>query len=118
MGVSFGTSIFVVPRSQRETSFRTVETRPAATSIDNNFPLQIDNMDVVANAQNLRVVTLPQISWEPLFNIPLAQPYDATDSITTAPGPVVFDNDGIPRSSHRPALFKRPSRRYPQPVTF
>jgi hypothetical protein len=96
MGVSFGTSIYVGRDPNGETSFRTVGSMPAATTIGNSFPLQIDNMDVVANAQNLRVVTLPQISWEPLFNIPLVQPYDATDSITTAPGPVVFDNDGIP----------------------
>ena len=71
MGVSFGTSIFVDRDPNGETSFRTIEARAATASIGNSFPLQIDNMDVVANAQNLRVVTLPQISWEPLFNIPL-----------------------------------------------
>src|SRR5262249_8770440 len=96
MGVTFGTSIFVGRDPNGETSFRTVSTTLAGATVGNNFPLQIDNMDVVANAQNLRVVPLPQISWEPLFNIPLVQPYDPTDSITTIPGPVVFENDGIP----------------------
>jgi hypothetical protein len=96
IGVSFGTSIDVGRDRNGETSFRKVDVTAAGATVGNSFLLQIDGMDVVANAQNLRVVTLPQISWEPLFNIPLAQPYDATDSITTAPGPVVFDNDGIP----------------------
>jgi hypothetical protein len=108
MGVSFGTSIHVDRDPNGETSFRTVGTRAPAASIGNSFPLQIDNMDVVANAQNLRVVTLPQISWEPLFNIPLAEPYDATDSITTAPGPVVFDNDGIPTIIASTSPFQAP----------
>jgi hypothetical protein len=96
MGVSYSTSISVGRDAKGETSFRTFGATPTATTIANSFPLQIDNMDVVANAQNLRVVTLPQISWEPILNIPLAQPFDATDSITTTPGVIVSDNDGIP----------------------
>lgn len=108
MGVSFGTSIQVDRGHNGETNFRTVATRAAAASGGNNFPLQIDNMDVVANARNLRVVTLPQISWEPLLNIPLSQPYDPTDSITTAPGPVVFDDDGIPTIIASTSPFQAP----------
>ena len=84
MGVSFGTSIHVGRDPNGETSFRTGVTTAAGAMIGNSFPLQIDNMDVVANAQNLRAVTLPQISWEPLFNIPPAQPYD---SFSTVHGP-------------------------------
>ena len=36
------------------------------------LPLQIMNMDVVTTARNVRAATLPQISWEPIWNIPLA----------------------------------------------
>ena len=96
MGVSFGTSIFVDRDPNGETSVRTVETRPAAASIGNSFSLQIDNMDVVANAQNF--------ASSPCHKSPGSRsstsrwPSRTTPpiSITTAPGPVVFDNDGIP----------------------
>ena len=55
------------------------------------------NMDVVTTARNVRAATLPHISWEPVWNVPLAieQP-DPGDTITVTPGVVVDDNDGIP----------------------
>ena len=62
------------------------------------LPLQIMNMDVVTTARHVRAATLPQISWEPVWNVPLPieGPPDPSDTITVTPGLVVYDNDGIP----------------------
>ena len=56
------------------------------------------NMDVVTTARNVRAATLPQISWEPVWNVPLPieGPPDPSDTITVTPGLVVYDDDGIP----------------------
>ncbi len=96
MGVSLGSVIQVERGPFGDAKLRTVAAAPASVPIGNDFPLQILNMDVVASAQNLRAFTLPQISWEPVFNIPLPFAFDPLDSITTTPGLVVYDNDGIP----------------------
>ncbi len=99
MGVSLGTA-FRVERDERgDTNIRNVNAFMGATpGAGAGLQLQILNMDVVATAQNLRAVTLPQISWEPVANIPLAieGPPDPQDLVTVAPGLLVYDNDGIP----------------------
>ena len=56
---------------------------------DNNFPLQIEGMNVVTQNRNVKAFTLPQISWEPVFN--LTPPQKAGDP------PALFNyypNDG------------------------
>jgi len=99
MGVSLGAS-FRVDRDERgDTNIRSVDAGMANTTVfGSQMPLQISNMDVVAVASHLRALTLPQISWEPIFNIPLdvegATP--SWDTITTMPGILVYDNDGEP----------------------
>jgi hypothetical protein len=96
MGVSLGNVVQVERDPLGDAKLRTVAAAPAGVPIGNDFPLQILNMDVVASAQNLRAITLPQVSWEPILNIPLAFAFDPLDTITTTPGLVVYDNDGIP----------------------
>jgi hypothetical protein len=78
--------------------------------------LQILNMDVVASAANLRAVTLPQISWEPIFNFPLPVAGNpAPGDITTTPGLIVYDDDGIPTHLFSESRFPVPIA--PLPVT-
>ena len=33
------------------------------------FPVQVDGMDVVSQGRNVKVFTVPMISWEPLINL-------------------------------------------------
>jgi hypothetical protein len=96
MGVSLGSAIRVERGQNGETSLRTVFANLDVTGASGGASgLQIDNMDVVASATNLRAVTLPQISWEPFLNIPLAvESVDPDDLITVVPGLVLCDNDG------------------------
>ena len=81
------------------------------------LPLQIDHMDVVTAAQYTRAATLPQISWEPLWNIPLPLegmlPLD--DTVTYTPGLFVYDNDGIPTRIFSESPYPVPIA--PLPVT-
>jgi hypothetical protein len=99
MGVTLGPSI-VVDRDERgDAKLRTAGTTLfGATSSTTGLPLQIMNMDVVTTARHVRAATLPQISWEPVWNVPLAieGAPDPFDTITVTPGVVVYDNDGIP----------------------
>ena len=98
MGVTLGPSI-VVDRDERgDTKLRTTGTGLFGTAVSTGLPLQIMNMDVVTLARNVRAATLPQISWEPVWNIPLPieGSVDPNDTITVTPGVVVYDNDGIP----------------------
>jgi hypothetical protein len=69
----------------------------AVASSQSGLVLQIDSMDVVAPAANVRAATLPQISWEPVWNIPLpiAGKIPTDDTITSTPGIVVYDDDGF-----------------------
>ena len=97
MGVSFGTDIRVNRNADGVTNFSRVDTQPGSIG-PLNLPLQILNMDVVTSGQYVRAVTLPQISWEPVLNIPLpieGAP-DPADLVTVTPGLMVYDNDGIP----------------------
>jgi hypothetical protein len=88
-----------------------------AVSVPSALPLQIDNMDVVATGQYLRATTLPQISWEPVWNIPLpieGSP-DPLDTVTVTPGPVVYQNDGVPTRIYSNSPYQVPIA--PLPVT-
>ena len=115
MGVSLGNFVQVERDPLGDAKLRTVAAAPVGAPIGNDFPLQILNMDVVASAQNLRAVTLPQISWEPILNIPLAFAFDPLDTITTTPGLVVYDNDGIPTRIASESPYQAPIA--PLPVT-
>ena len=111
MGVSFGTAIQVDRNQQGETNLRSVDaTFSVAASTGGDLPLQILIMDVVTSARHVRAVTLPQISWEPISNIPLAieGPPDPQDLITVAPGILVFDNDGVPTRIYSESPFPVP----------
>jgi hypothetical protein len=99
MGVSLGAALRVERDQRGDTNIVNVnalENAAAATGAD--LQLQILNMDVVTKAENLRAVTLPQVSWEPIWNIPLAieGKVDLADLVTVAPGLLVYENDGIP----------------------
>jgi hypothetical protein len=96
MGVSLGSAIRVENGQQGEANLRAVVPDLNVAGVyAAAFALQIDNMDVVAPAATLRAVTLPQISWEPFFNIPLAvESVDPRDLVTVAPGILLFENDG------------------------
>ncbi|HKR85576.1 MAG TPA: hypothetical protein VJS37_15565 [Terriglobales bacterium] len=117
MGVSLGTAIRVEHDRLKGSTLRTADAAWAGSIVSKDFPLQILNMDVVASAQNLRAFTLPQISWEPVLNIPLAveggPQWD--DTITTTPGLVVYDNDGIPTRIASESPYPVPIE--PLPVT-
>ncbi|HEX7946624.1 MAG TPA: hypothetical protein VF495_18290, partial [Phenylobacterium sp.] len=94
MGVSVGPALRVV---RGQGGDRLVRGEVAATQgASAGAGLQIMNMDVVAPAPNLRVATLPLISWEPVVNVPLPFAFNPADSVTTIPGLIVYENDGIP----------------------
>ena len=113
MGVTIGPALRV-DRDERGDTVVRGEDRTlgisSLTSANAGLPLQITNMDVVANARNLRAATLPQISWEPVWNIPL--PIEGSippdDTITTTPGLVVYENDGIPTRLFSESPFQVP----------
>jgi hypothetical protein len=99
MGVSWGTSIQVGRNQTGETKLRTVNTTTGGLVPGSpEMPLQILNMDVVSIGRNLRAITLPQVSWEPISNIPLKVEGKVApdDNITVTPGLIVYKNDGIP----------------------
>lgn len=56
----------------------TVNTSGEATA--NFFPVQVDGMEVVSTGANVKAFTVPQVSWEPVFNL-------------TPPGPIPGDPD-------------------------
>ncbi len=97
MGVGWGGSI-QVERDARGNA--TLSNVGGSTFVpgSSQLPLQILNMDVVAIGQNLRAITLPQVSWEPIANIPLEVEGGVApdDNITTAFGTLVYQNDGLP----------------------
>ena len=119
MGISLGNALQVDQGGNGGVNLSYVSAVPGAASVQptSNLALQIDTMDVVAPARNLRALTLPQISWEPVWNIPLpieGKP-DLDDLITVAPGLVVYENDGIPTRLFSESPFAVPMA--PLPVT-
>ncbi len=99
MGVSLGTALRV---KNDERGNANLSGTTSSLMLVSGMPLQILNLDVVGVAQNLRALTLPQISWEPISNIPLPVegPFNLNDwlddLITITPGLVVYDDDGPP----------------------
>jgi hypothetical protein len=61
---------------------------PAAASA---FPVQVQGMDVVSQGRNVKVFTVPMISWEPVIN--LSQSFVAGDPL---PGFNYYPDDGGP----------------------
>jgi hypothetical protein len=117
MGVSLGNAIQVERDQRGETNLLTVGAGFTGATTGSELQFQILNMDVVASSQNLRAMTLPQISWEPIWNIPLeiqGAP-DPQDLITVTPGIVVYDNDGIPTRIFSESPYPVPIA--PLPVT-
>ena len=118
MGVSLGNVVQVERDPLGDAKLRTVATAPAGVPIGNDFPLQILNMDVVASAQNLRAVTLPQISWEPILNIPLAFAVrPSRHDHHRPPGLWSTTTTASPRASPRKVPTRCPSRPCRSPDT-
>lgn len=108
MGVSFGTRFRAERNADGVTNLFAVDN--TANQSAAAMPLQILNMDVVSIGQYVRAVTLPQISWEPVSNIPLEieGPPDPQDLITVTPGILVYDNDGIPTHIYSESPYQVP----------
>lgn len=118
MGVGWGTSL-QVERDARGNA-RLLNTATTSSSFvpgGSQLPLQILNMDVVSTGQNLRAITLPQVSWEPIANVPLEVEGGVApdDNITTTPGIVVYQNDGLPTRIGSESPYQVPIA--PLPVT-
>jgi len=64
LGISF--SVFDDQRMAMVTTHTAVSVTSQATAA---FPLQVQGMDVVSRGMNVRAFTVPQISWEPVFNL-------------------------------------------------
>ncbi len=71
-GVSF--NVFDERRMSMIRTHTVVDNQAANQSA---FPLQVNGMDVVSRATNVRAFTVPQISWEPIFNF--TEPHKAGD---------------------------------------
>ena len=88
MGVSFGLfgggRMAMLPTA-------TVGTAVTDTTVNNALPFMVKDMQVLAPGNNVRAFTLPQIAWEPVFN--LAKKVDPMD-----PDPLFnyYPNDGGP----------------------
>lgn len=66
-------------------------------TVSNFFPVQVDGMDVVSAGANVKAFTVPQISWEPVFNLtPPAPPPDGPIPGDPAGGFNYYPNDGGP----------------------
>ena len=117
MGVTLGPPSSVDRDERGDVAVRSTGRRAVRRASVAGLPLQIMNMDVVTTARNVRAATLPQISWEPVWNIPLpieGSP-DPGDTITVIPGLVVYDNDGIPTRIFSESPYPVPIA--PLPVT-
>ncbi|MGK7396323.1 MAG: hypothetical protein ACNS62_17230 [Candidatus Cyclobacteriaceae bacterium M3_2C_046] len=65
--------------------------------IANLFPVQVHGMDVVSFGANVKAFTVPQISWEPVFNLsPPQPPPDGPIPGDPAGGFNYYPNDGGP----------------------
>jgi hypothetical protein len=91
----FGISFDLLQRRDfRVTSGTDAVTGEATSSF---FPVQIEGMDVVSTGANVKAFTVPQISWEPVFNLsPPAPPPDGPIAGDPAGGFNYYPNDGGP----------------------
>lgn len=91
MGVSFASYTTSDADSRGPVFYRVYGVKDADDSSE--FPLQIRDLDLSAHARFVRAFTVPQISWEPLYNLPGPQPPIPGDP------PLAFNhypNDGGP----------------------
>ncbi len=89
MGVSFGLASRGDDSNGNNYRLAMYKTHDVATTDQSNFPLQIEGMNVISQHKYVRAFTLPQVSWEPVFN--LTKPEKPSDP------PVLFNyypNDG------------------------
>ncbi|WGK65306.1 hypothetical protein [Croceiramulus getboli] len=73
----FGISFDLIHRSRFQVDQRTNAQGEAVVSF---YPVQVQGMDVISPGANVKAFTVPQISWEPVFNL-------------TPPAPVAGDPD-------------------------
>ncbi|MDD4108652.1 MAG: hypothetical protein PHH93_08030 [Prolixibacteraceae bacterium] len=91
----FGISFDLLTRRD----FRVTTGTDAATgeTTSSFFPVQVDGMDVVSAGANVKAFTVPQISWEPVFNLsPPAPPPDGPVPGDPAGGFNYYPDDGGP----------------------
>ncbi len=69
MGVSFQATYSREGNIAGNDRLEMYKTYDVAATTDNNFPLQIEGMNVVTQNRNVKAFTLPQISWEPVINL-------------------------------------------------
>ena len=113
MGVTLGPALRV-GRDRGGAKLQANASSPVAIA-GSGLPLQIMTMDVVTTAQTRAPAILPQISWEPLLNIPLeieGRPGPA-DRVTVSPGLFVYADDGFRRASSPRVPTRSRSRRCP-----
>lgn len=55
--------------NDRATNLELFKTFGVETSGSNDFPLQIQGMNVVSASKNVRLFALPQVAWEPVINL-------------------------------------------------
>ncbi|MBN1340687.1 MAG: hypothetical protein JXA03_15265, partial [Bacteroidales bacterium] len=91
----FGISFDLLTRKDfRVTSHMDATTGETTSSF---FPVQVDGMDVVSSGANVKAFTVPQISWEPVFNLsPPAPPPDGPIPGDPAGGFNYYPDDGGP----------------------
>ena len=70
-----------------------VPTHVPANTVNSQFPIQVEGLDVVSTGQNVKAFTVPQISWEPVLNLSPPQPGSTGDPNV---GHNYYPNDGGP----------------------
>jgi len=63
----FGISFDLLNR--RRFGVRTGEDGSGGESTSSFYPIQVEGMDVISTGANVKAFTVPQISWEPVFNL-------------------------------------------------
>jgi hypothetical protein len=70
LGVSFGPNVFGGRRVAIRQTYAVIDKQEGEQAlVASNFPFQVEGMDVVSPAGYVRTFTVPQISWEPVFNL-------------------------------------------------
>ncbi|MCG6190383.1 hypothetical protein [Maribellus maritimus] len=94
----------------------TTGTNATGEAVSSFFPVQVEGMDVVSAGANVKAFTVPQISWEPVFNLsPPAPPPDGPVPGDPAGGFNYYPNDGGPTRILNNSADKVPLA--PLPVT-
>ncbi|QEC53804.1 hypothetical protein [Anseongella ginsenosidimutans] len=110
----FGISFDLLTR--RDFRVSTATDPATGESSSSFFPVQVKGMDVVSAGANVKAFTVPQISWEPVFNLsPPAPPPDGPIPGDPAGGFNYYPNDGGP--SHILNNSMEPVVLAPLPVT-